>query len=263
MEPVVVKISGGLTDDPESIDLLANFVRSASEKHIPVVLVHGGGKQINALCQQLGVDILQLEGRRVTTPETLDVLLYTVGGLVNRSLVSDLRCRGISAVGLTGADGELTTARRREPIRIGENLVDFQLVGELENVDPKLIYELLKSGYLPVVACLTWSKDYGLLNINADTFAIALAVSLSSTELVMLMEPEAVLNEDKEPISRMSVSQYAMGVRDGWIRDGMIPKLQTGFQAIKHGVNTVRLTNARGLSSGGGTLLYQGGDQTS
>lgn len=255
MEPVVVKISGALTGDSGSIDLLARYVTDSLQNGTPIVLVHGGGKQINTLSERLAIPIVQHEGRRVTTPEAMDVLLYTVGGMVNRTLVADLRSRGLHAVGLTGADGDLTTAHRRKPLRIGENLVDFQQVGELDSVNPKLLTDLLQSGYLPVVACLTWSAQDGMLNINADTFAIAVALALRSKELVMLMEPEAVQNAHKESITTLDRSQCDAGIREGWIRDGMIPKLHTGFQAIEKGVNQVRLTNPNGLATNSGTLL--------
>ncbi|MCH8496010.1 MAG: acetylglutamate kinase [Balneolales bacterium] len=255
MEPVLVKISGGLTDNPDAVASIVSYVKHCREASQPVVLVHGGGKQINALSQQLNLDIIQLEGRRVTNREAMNVLLYTVGGSGNAGLVSVLRKERIESVGLTGADAGLTTSRRREPLSINGKSVDFQLVGEIESVNPKILMLLLDNDIVPVVGCLTWSEDDGMLNINADTFAIKIASALGCKELVMLMEPEAVLDESGKPVDSLTSKERDNGVEQGWIKDGMIPKLHTGFQAIESGITQVRLTNPTGLLNGRGTLL--------
>jgi len=255
MEPVVIKISGSLTDQPEQLALIFDYVEQALQQSRSVVLVHGGGKQINALSHRLGVPPKQVQGRRITASEDLEVLKYTVGGSVNINLVSALRERGIQAVGINGTDGELTRSRKREPLLIDECEVDFQLVGEIEHVNPTLLHVLLNAGMLPVVGCLTWSPDEGLLNINADTFAINLASALAARELVMLMEPEAVLDRHGRPVHSMNPEAYETGKKDGWINAGMVPKLYTGFSALKAGIATVRLTNPSGLVRNRGTLL--------
>lgn len=248
----VLKLSGSLSDDPSSLDLVCRFIL---EQNSQVIVVHGGGKQINDMCQQLGIPVLQVAGRRVTTPETLDVLLKTVGGSLNRGLVSDLRSRGINAVGLTGADGGLTTSHKRPPLVIDGLETDFQLVGELDAVNPHVIQILMASGFVPVIGCLTWSSDHGYLNINADTFAISIASALQAEELVFLMEPEAVLDADKKPISHLKTSDFLDGVKQGWIKDGMRPKLETGFKALESGIKSVKLTNPAGLAAQKGTTL--------
>lgn len=255
MEPVVIKISGSLTDQPEQLALIFDYLEQALQQARSVVLVHGGGKQINALSDRLGVTPRQVQGRRITAAEDLEILKYTVGGSVNINLVSALRNRGIQAVGINGTDGELTTSRRREPLRIDNEHVDFQLVGEIEQVNPTLLHVLLNAGMLPVVGCLTWSPDEGPLNINADTFSINLASALAAHELVMLMEPEAVLNEKGQPVHSMDPVSYESGKKEGWIHAGMIPKLYTGFKALQAGIPTVRLTNPSGLVRNRGTVL--------
>lgn len=255
MEPVLVKISGGLTDNPDAVTSIVSYVKRCKEASQPVVLVHGGGKQINALSQLLNLDIVQLEGRRVTNRDAMDVLLYTVGGSVNAGLVSVLRKENIESVGLTGADAGLTTSRRREPLSINGKSVDFQLVGEIESVNPRILNLLLENEIVPVIGCLTWSSNEGMLNINADTFAIKIASALGCKELVMLMEPEAVLDETGKFVGTMNASERDSGIELGWIKDGMIPKLHTGFQAIESGITQVRLTNPTGLLNGRGTLL--------
>ncbi|MCC5925408.1 MAG: acetylglutamate kinase [Bacteroidetes bacterium] len=255
MGPVVVKISGSLTDQPEALEHIFSFVDDCIQHTRPVVIVHGGGKQINALSAKLGQQSVQVQGRRVTTPEALEVLRYTVGGSVNNNLVSALRKQGISAVGLNGTDGELTTALRREPLLMDGKPVDFQLVGEIDHVNPTLLHVLLNAGFIPVIGCLTWSANEGTLNINADTFSIAIASALNASEIVMLMEPEAVLGHTGEPIARMTSDLRDKGIQEGWINQGMIPKLHTGFQALASGIGAVRLTNPTGLKKHRGTLL--------
>lgn len=248
----VIKLSGSLSDDPTSLDFLCDFIR---HKPSQVVVVHGGGKQINEMCKQLGIPVLQVAGRRITTPQTMDVLLKTVGGSLNRGLVSECRSRGIHAVGLTGADGGLTTSHKRPPLMIDGVETDFQLVGELDEVHPAIIYSLFSNGFVPIIGCLTWSKEHGYLNINADTFAISIASALNADEIVFLMEPEAVLDAEKQQISHLKKSDFLDGVEQGWITDGMRPKLETGFKALESGIMSVKLTNPAGLASQKGTTL--------
>lgn len=248
----VLKLSGSLSDDPASLDALCEYI---SHQESQIIVVHGGGKQINEMCKQLGIPVLQVAGRRITTPETLDVLLKTVGGSLNRGIVSECRSRGINAVGLTGADGGLTTAHKRHPLTIDGVETDFQLVGELDAVDPSILHTLLSSGCVPVIGCLTWSDEHGYLNINADTFAIAIARALHADELVFLMEPEAVLDADKAPLSSLTHDEFTQGVAQGWITDGMRPKLETGFKALKSGIKSIKLANPAGLANKKGTFL--------
>lgn len=255
MGPVVIKISGGLTDQPVALEHVSRYTSACIQSGRNVILIHGGGKQINTLSDQLHVERIQIEGRRVTTPEALNVLLYTVGGSVNNALVSALRSAGLQSVGINGADGELTTAVRRKPLLIQNREVDFQLVGEIERVNPTLLHVLLQAGFVPVIGCLTWSEKEGTLNINADTFSIAIASAMQASEIVMLMEPEAVLDHTGLPVARMTPSLRDRGVEEGWINEGMIPKLYTGFQAIEAGIGSVRLTNPEGLRKNRGTVL--------
>jgi acetylglutamate kinase len=176
---------------------------------------------------------------------------------VNRKLVSEMRRHGLQAVGLTGADGELTTAVRREPLEIDGKAIDFGYVGHIVSVQPEILQTLMAQRYVPVVACLTWSEEEGMLNINADTMAIEIAGSLFASELVMLMEPEAVLDADLNPIASLTFNEFQQGVTEGWISAGMRPKLETGFRAVRSGLERVRLTNPEGLAGGGGTILIK------
>lgn len=255
MGPSVLKLSGGLSDQPEALDQVAAHIREADG---PVILVHGGGKQIHALSEKLAVPVRQVAGRRITDAATMDVLMHTVGGSVNRGLVSDLMVRGIDAIGLTGADGGLMLGRKRPPLRIDGQEIDFGLVADIEFIRTDLLDTLLNAGLTPVVACLAWSPEHGYLNINADTVAITIAAAVNASAITFLMEPEAVLDADRKPIAMMDQARFQAGVDAGWITDGMRPKLETAFKALATGIAEVRLTNPDGLASGGGTRITGG-----
>ncbi|MEX0927839.1 MAG: acetylglutamate kinase, partial [Balneolales bacterium] len=200
-------------------------------------------------------EVKQFAGRRVTDSAALDILLYTVGGLVNKQLVASFRTLGLNAVGLTGIDGNLTRSHKRPPLDINGTDVDFGHVGEFDDIDPALVNTLLAGHYLPVIGCLTWSEKDGILNINADTFAIHLARATGCNELIMLMSPQAVLDSHRQPLPTLNRESWTSGVHDGWITDGMQPKLLTGFEALENGISKVILTNPDGLEKNNGTQL--------
>ena len=255
MSTILIKLSGNVVADSNALDRLAEYIHNRRETGDQLVLVHGGGKQINELSRELNLPVHQVAGRRVTNEQALEVLLYTVGGKINRELVAFFRNNDISSVGITGIDGELTTAFRRPPLDIDGEPVDFGLVGEMESVDRALVEHLLKGGYLPVIGCLTWSAEHGILNINADTFSIRIALALQVSELIMLMDPPAVLDGGGKPIPVMRRSDWQRGLQQGWITDGMKPKLLTAFEALDKGVASVLLANADTLAAGGGTRI--------
>ncbi|MDI6402572.1 acetylglutamate kinase [Balneolaceae bacterium ANBcel3] len=254
-ETLLIKLSGNVIADSNALNKLAEYIDARREKGYRIVITHGGGKQINALSKQLNLPVQQIAGRRVTDDHAREVLMYTVGGKANRDLVSFFRNKHIPAVGISGVDGELTKASRRPPLDIDGVPVDFGLVGEIEDVDGSLPELLIQNGYLPVIGCLTWSKEDGVLNVNADTFAIKIALALKVNELVMLMDPPAVLDADSHPVAEMNKEDWQRGLKEGWIKDGMKPKLLTAFEALDKGIPSVRLTNADTLAAGGGTRL--------
>lgn len=255
METIVIKLSGALTDEKESIEMISGYVQNLKENGQNAIIIHGGGKQINELSSSLGIESTQIQGRRVTTKEVLQILTYTIAGSINIGLVSALRSHGIRAVGITGVDGDLTISSKRKPLMINGQKVDFNLVGEIEKIDPDLIQILCSNGYTPVIGCLTWSVLEGILNINADTFATNLAVACGCNQLLVLMDPPYVRDANGDRVKELSESEFIDGISSGWIQNGMIPKLKTGFDALKAGVVNVRLTNPDGLMKETGTLL--------
>ncbi|MBP3191636.1 acetylglutamate kinase [Natronogracilivirga saccharolytica] len=262
MDAIVIKISGNVVADFNALGNLCEYVKKRKGEGLRIVMIHGGGRQISELSQRTDVPVRQVAGRRITDEATREILLYTVGGRANREIVAFLRRNDIPSVGISGIDGGLTTAHRRPPMDIDGNPVDFGLVGEIDSVDTKLLEHLTDGGFLPVVGCLTYSEDDGILNINADTFAIRISLALQVRELVMLMDPPAVLDARKKPIDTMNRRDWQRGLEEGWITDGMKPKLLTAFEALDNGVQSVLLTNAGTLAAGGGTRLVADDKET-
>jgi len=260
MQTILIKLSGNVIADPNALGKLAEYVMERKKAGERVVLTHGGGKQINELSKRLQLPVQQVAGRRITNEDTRELLLYTVGGKANRDLTDFLRKSGIAAVGISGVDGGLTTSHRRPPFDIDGEPIDFGLVGEIDSVDTNLPETLLAGGYVPVIGCLTWSPDYGILNVNADTFAIRISLAMQVSELIMLMDPPAVLDADQKPIPVMRRADWQRGLLEGWVRDGMKPKLSTAFEALEKGIPSVLMTNADTLAAGGGTKLIADDD---
>lgn len=255
MEPLLVKISGNVVDDIDALGNVIAWVRDQQSSGVPVVVVHGGGRQLNEFSARMGIETVMIEGRRVTDHETLELVVAVLGGLVNKSIVASFRAARLSAVGITGVDGNLTTSHKRPPIRVQNEMVDFGYVGEIDTVDISLVGQLLSGGFIPVVGCLTWSPADGVLNINADTFSNKLASALHASCMYAVMDVEAVLDRDKQPLASINHHDFHHGVQDGWIAAGMIPKLTNAFKAVESGVAKVILTNAKGLLAGKGTLV--------
>jgi acetylglutamate kinase len=203
----------------------------------------------------MGIESVMVEGRRVTDANTLELVVAVLGGLVNKTIVSQCRAIGLTACGITGVDGNLTTSHRRPPLQIQNEQVDFGLVGEIDTVDVGIMQQLLNASIVPVVGCLTWSESDGILNINADTFSNKIASALGSSCMYAIMDVEAVLDRNKEPMRSITHHDFHHGVQEGWIAAGMIPKLSNAFKAVESGVRKVVLTNAQGLLYGKGTVV--------
>ena len=258
MEPVVVKISGNVADQPAELGAVVAWIRQQTQSGTRVVVVHGGGRQLNDYAARLGIETVMVEGRRVTDQATIELVTAVLAGVVNTSIVAACRAAGLSAVGLTGVDAGMTTSHRRPPMRIQNDMVDFGLVGEIDRVDTRLVEQLLEGGHVPVVGCLTWSDADGVLNINADTFSNKIASALRASCMYAIMDVEAVLDRNQQPLSSISHYEFHHGVQDGWISAGMVPKLTNAFKAVDAGVAKVVLTSANGLLDGKGTIIMRG-----
>ena len=246
----VIKVGGAVVEDSSSLNvLLESFVRVEG----PKVLVHGGGRTATNLAQQLGIESRMVGGRRITDAATLRVVTMVYAGLVNYNIVAQLQARGVNALGLTGADLNIIRAHRRPVTPEG---VDFGFVGDVDYADGQRLQQLLDAGITPVIAPLTHDGQGQMLNINADTMAQTVAVSLADSALTFCFELPGVLSNPHDAstlIPHITEPEFQGLVEDGIIAGGMIPKLENAFAALRAGVSSVRITNIHNLQ--GGTLI--------
>ncbi len=239
---VVVKIGGNVIDDDDNLtSFLKRFAQIPGKK----MLVHGGGRVASDMAAQLGIPVEMVEGRRVTSAETLKVVTMVFAGLVNKKIVAGLQAENCNAFGLCGADGSSMLAERR----IVKDL-DYGFVGDVTAVDISAIESMLENDMVPVFAPITHDGNGTLLNTNADTVATELAIALAMDYHVQLQycfeKTGVMLDADNENslIEEISPDEYQILKEDGVITDGMIPKMDNAFQALQNGVRRVLIGHA-------------------
>ncbi|MDE6556731.1 MAG: acetylglutamate kinase [Duncaniella sp.] len=251
----VVKIGGNIVDNPEA---LARFVRAFAGIGGKKILIHGGGKEATRLSERLDIPTVMIEGRRVTSRETLDVCTMVYAGLVNKRIVSMLQAEGVNAIGLSGADADIIRATRRPA-----KPVDYGFVGDiaLDGVNSSTLASLLDAGLTPVFCAITHDGSATLLNCNADTIAAAVAIAaarIEPTTLTYCFEQPGVMADitrSDSLIKEITPTLYAALKADGTINKGMIPKLDNAFRAIGAGVEKVVIKHADNLANETGTTL--------
>ena len=207
---------------------------------VNVVLVHGGGPEINSLMDRLGKKPEFVNGLRVTDQETIDIVQMVLAGKVNKSLVGLLETKGGRAVGLSGIDDRLIQAKFKDE-KLG-------LVGEITNINPECIYDLLAKSYIPVVSTIACGENGEIFNINGDTAAAYIAGALHAERLIMITDIAGILRDPKDPstlIPEITVSEAEELKRSGVISGGMIPKADCCIKAITEGVKKVIIMDGR------------------
>ena len=246
--PVVVKLGGEIMRHAEALDALGADVAALTAAGQPLVLVHGGGPQADALAARLGHRVRKVAGRRITDDDALEVAKMVYGGSINLELLGVLTGHGARPVGLSGVDGGLVRVTRRPPVRVAapeggvEEEVDFGHVGDVAGSDPALLHLLLGAGYVPVVASLAADEGGALYNVNADTIATTIARALGAPALVLLTNVPGILRDPANPATRLPVvdpAQIAALIADGTISGGMLPKVQNALDALGGGVPEV------------------------
>ena len=249
----VVKIGGNVIDDPA---VLKRFIADFAAMPGPKILVHGGGKVATRLAERLELKVQMVDGRRITDKGTLDVVTMVYAGLINKQAVAGLQAAGCNALGLSGADGNAVTARRRSP-----QPVDYGFVGDIERVDSALLRRLLEDGMAPVFSAITCDGRGTLLNTNADSVASAVAVAASRiapTQLVFCFEKAGVLRDvedERSVIAEITPDTYAALRAEGAISAGMLPKIDGALRAVASGVESVVIKQAEALLDAGGTTI--------
>lgn len=226
----VVKVGGSVLSDAGWLASLAEHVGQAEGR---LVIVHGGGPEINALAERLGVAFTWVDGRRVTSPEVLDAAQMVLSGRINKRVVSALLDAGVNSVGISGVDGALVTARVRDGGALGR-------VGELVSVHPGVLQALLAVGATPVVSPISRGTDGGALNVNADEVATGIAVALGASELLYLTDVPAVRDGEVD-LSTLTAADAAALIAGGKATGGMAVKLEAARSALVGGVPCVRI----------------------
>jgi len=248
----VVKLSGKVTEDRDHLISLAEELALMHQVGIRLCVVHGGGKQLSELAALMGVEQTIIEGRRVTDDATLEMAKMIFAGKINTDILSALRHRGVEAVGLSGVDGNIVHAERRPPKEImnretGENeQIDFGHVGDIIEINARLLTVLLDQGYLPVISSLGADAEGTVFNINADTIAAEIAIQLKAEKLVLLSDVEGIYLRPGEPqtkLSRLTADEAEALIKNGSATGGMIPKLQNIIQILRRGVGSAHIIN--------------------
>jgi acetylglutamate kinase len=236
---IVVKYGGAAMDKAALTRPFAEDVSLLRSSGIKSVIVHGGGPQVTATAERLGIATTFVDGIRVTDAETLDVATMVLAGKLNTEVVASLVSGGVPAVGLTGVDGGLLLAERR-------TAPDLGFVGEVVQVNAGVVHTLLERGFVPVVASIAVDETGQAYNVNADVVAGELAMALGAEKLVYLNDVPGVVGPNGELLSELGVQQCVdlLG-SPGVIAGGMIPKLESAVAALKAGVGRVHLVDGR------------------
>ena len=251
----IIKIGGNIVYKPEALQY---FLNNLQKYEGPKVLIHGGGAIATQLSKDLGIEVKMHNGRRITDEATLKLVTMVYAGLINKQIVASLQKIGCNALGLSGADGDSVPATKRVTTTI-----DWGYVGD---VDPKkinvsLLHSLLAKGITPVFCAITHDGNGSLLNTNADTMASSIAIALASeyyVRLIYCFEKDGVLSDPKDNTSVIPLitqNSYRQLLDEGKVVDGMIPKLDNAFKALREGVAEVIIKHADNLLNKKETLL--------
>jgi acetylglutamate kinase len=246
----VVKLSGKVTEDQDNLTSLAEELALLHQVGIRICVVHGGGKQLSELATKLGIEQTIIEGRRVTDDATLEMAKMIFAGKINTDILAALRQRGIEAVGLSGVDGNIVHAERRPPKEIlnretgVRDKVDFGHVGDVVQINSRLLTVLLDHGYLPVISSLGADDEGMVFNINADTIAAEIAVQLQAEKLILLSDVDGFYlqpGDAQSKLSRLTATEADELISNGTATGGMIPKLQNITTLLRRGVHSAHI----------------------
>ena len=249
----VLKLGGEVLSSLEALDNVAIQVALLESLSIRILVVHGGGPQASELSRRMGLSPEIVAGRRVTSPEVLEVAKMVYGGQINVDVVAALRGHGVSSVGLTGIDAGLVTVHRRPPVEITDDdgitrTVDFGEVGDVDVVDTKLLDVLLPRGHVPVVASLAANAEGRIMNVNADTLAAVLAGALGAQKLIYMTGAPGLLRDAEDPSSLVAFAapeDLQALLANKSVKGGMRPKVEACLQAVKGGVRRTHIIDGR------------------
>jgi acetylglutamate kinase len=270
-EIVVVKYGGHAMGDDAMARSFAQDIVLMEQTAINPVVVHGGGPQIGNMLKRLGIKSEFAAGLRITDKETVDIVEMVLAGSINKQIVGYINAAGGKAIGLTGKDGDMVKARKVtrtmvDPDSNIEKVIDLGFVGEPDKVDVTVLTQILGRELIPVLAPVATSASGETYNVNADTFAGAIAGALKAKRLLMLTDVPGVLDKSKQLIKELSVDDARRLIADGTISGGMIPKVETCMYALEAGVEGVVILDGKQehavliellTDAGSGTLMHR------
>jgi acetylglutamate kinase len=242
----VLKLGGELIENEQRLKAIGKAITSAAKKG-RLVIVHGGGREIDAALAQVGIPKRQVDGLRVTDPETLNIVVSVLAGTINTRFVAAINAAGGKAVGLTGADAGVAPVEKAAPHKAtsGET-IDLGMVGmPITAPTSGVIEALCKAGYVPVIACISASKSGKLFNVNADTLAGSLAARLQAKRLVIAGATPGVLDKKNRTIDKLDKERIEKLVKSGTANAGMVAKLNACQVALKGGAKSVVIVDGR------------------
>lgn len=248
----VIKLSGKVTDTPDVLYALCEEIALFHQVGFRVVVIHGGGKQVNELAEQLGVPQTVINGRRVTDSKTLELAKMVFMGKINTDIISVLRRLGVPTVGLSGIAGNIIRAQRREAQTLVnrdtglEQLVDFGHVGDVNGIDDQLLRVLRDHRYIPVLSSLGADDEGNVFNINADTIASEIAAHLQAEKLILLSDVDGIYKDFSDPaskISHLNLESARELLESDSLSAGMLPKIKSIVDLLERGVNAAHILN--------------------
>ncbi len=244
----VVKVGGELLAKPDARKHIYDQLALLHNFGIYIVLVHGGGPQIEAECESKGLEIEKVNGRRVTNGGVLETVMMVLPGSLQSLMLAEMRSMGLPAVGLSGIAADLIVAEKRPPVNVTQNgseqQVDFGAVGDVVGINPRILTHLITGGFLPVVAPLGCDESGAVLNINADTVAAEIAKAIGAEKLVFMLSIRGIMKDVSNPtslISELDINELVELENNGVLQGGMLPKAAATKTAIGGGVASVHL----------------------
>jgi acetylglutamate kinase len=270
-ETIVIKYGGHAMGDEHLARAFARDIVLLEQTAINPVVVHGGGPQIEAMLKRAGVQSQFAGGLRVTDEKTLEIVEMVLAGSINKQIVGYINAAGGKAIGLCGKDGNMVVAKKAtrrvvDPDSNIEKVVDLGFVGEPDKVDITVLTQILGRELIPVLAPVCAAEGGGSYNVNADTFAGAIAGALKAKRFLLLTDVPGVLDKSKKLIDQMSVADVRKLIADGTISGGMIPKVETCIYALERGVEGVVILEGKiphavlvelFTDHGAGTLIHR------
>lgn len=245
----VIKYGGAAQVQEDLKESFAKDVVILNYIGIRTAIVHGGGPKISVTMEKMGKKPKFIQGQRVTDEETMDIVEMVLGGLINKEIVSLINSHGGKAVGLSGKDGGLITAKKKlikKSSETGdEEIIDIGLVGEVTRIEPNVITCLEKEGFIPVISPVGVGPKGETLNINADYVAASVASALNAEKMILLTDVPGIIDKNGKTVSTLKSGQIKKLVQDGTITGGMLPKVQACLRAIEGGVAKTHIVDGR------------------